>query len=376
MKKGKENKRENRDEYEMKKIMFYINTINTGGAERVIVNLSKYFSEHGWNVVLVTSFKGDNEYETAPNVKRLFLEEKESQQNRLAKNISRVRMLRKHCRQEKPDVLISFMAEANFRSVIATLGLKTKCIISVRNDPNKEYAGKIGRIVGKYLLPLADGCVFQTEQAKSWFAARLQKKSAIIMNAVKEDFFSTEWDGGNEAVVTCGRLTEQKNHLMLIDAFSKVQQKHPNATLRIYGEGQLKKKIQQRIDELNLSESAFMMGRTEHVELALRDASVFVLSSDYEGMPNCLLEAMAVGLPCVSTACPCGGPEMIIENEKNGLLTPVGDAEKMAEAISKLLDNTDMSKNIGAEAKRMAEGFRPETIFSQWERYVNYILSH
>ena len=129
------------------------------------------------------------------------------------------------------------MEEPNFRAILATRGLPVKTLISVRNDPNKEYAGRLGTFVGKALLPMADGCVFQTREAQAWFPEKLQKKSKIIYNAVKEDFYHIERKPNHEEIVTCGRLTEQKNHAMLIAAFAEVAKQRPNATLRIYGEG-------------------------------------------------------------------------------------------------------------------------------------------
>ena len=216
----------------MKKIMFYINAIHDGGAERVMINLADYFSRQGYKTILVTSFRDTWEY-TVPNaVKRITLEEHEIKQSKLKRNITRIKRLRKLCKDEKPDILVSFMAEPNFRAILATLGLPVKNLISVRNDPDKEYAGRVGHIVGKYLLPFADGCVFQTKEAKNWFPKRLQKKSRIIYNAVKEDFYHVERHPVPGEIVTCGRLEEQKNHALLIAAFSKVVERYPEARLK------------------------------------------------------------------------------------------------------------------------------------------------
>ena len=133
----------------MKKIMFYINAIHDGGAERVMINLTKYFSEAGYDTVLVTSFRDKWEYTVPEHVKRLSLENTEIKQSRWRRNLSRIYKLRQLCKKEKPDILVSFMAEPNFRALLATIGLPTKNLVSVRNDPEVEYGGKIGRLIGK-----------------------------------------------------------------------------------------------------------------------------------------------------------------------------------------------------------------------------------
>jgi len=175
----------------MIKILFYINTISNGGAERVIVNLANSFSEKDYEVVLVTSHYSSNEYPLKSKVKRLTLEKTNLKQSFFKKNITRVYRLRKICKQERPDIVVSFMAEANFRAIIATMFLGIKTLISVRNDPNKEYSKKIYRLLAKLLYPFASGLVFQTEEAKKWFSKRIQKKSKVILNHVDEKFYQT-----------------------------------------------------------------------------------------------------------------------------------------------------------------------------------------
>ena len=350
----------------MKKIMFYINAIHDGGAERVMVNLAKYFSENGYDTTLVTSFRDTWEYPLAPTVRRLTLEETEIKQSRIKRNLGRIKKLRTLCRSEKPDILVSFMEEPNFRAILATRGLPVKTLVSVRNDPNKEYAGKLGAFVGKVLLPMADGCVFQTKEAQEWFPQKLQKKSRIIYNAVKEEFYHIERKPNRGEIVTCGRLTEQKNHAMLISAFAEVVKQYPYATLKIYGEGALREKLQNQIDSLNLNEKVFLMGATNDVAKALQTADLFVLSSDYEGMPNALMEAMAAGVPCISTDCPCGGPRELFGEDSFDKLVQCGDVDQLAEVICKELETT----GDGKTEKRYAETFRPEKVNKMWEKYV------
>ena len=354
----------------MPKIYLYINVLGGGGAERVIANLANTLAEDGCETTLITSFPVDKEYSIDKKVRRLLLEDHEFRQSRLKRNVTRISKLRKICKEEKPDILISFMEEPNFRAILATRGLPVKTLVSVRNDPNKEYAGKLGAFVGKVLLPMADGCVFQTSDAQKWFPERLQKKSRIIYNAVKEEFYQVERTPVRGEIVTCGRLTEQKNHKLLIDAFAEVQKIYPFATLKIYGEGVLREKLQNQIESLNLNEKVFLMGATNDVAKALQTADLFVLSSDYEGMPNALMEAMAAGVPCISTDCPCGGPRELFGEDASDKLVPCNDSAQLAEAICKVLETT----KDGMTEKRHAETFKPDRVNQMWKDYVHDII--
>lgn len=348
------------------RVYFYINVLGGGGAERVITNLANMLAEDNYDVTMITSYEVEHEYILTRNVRRLSLEDKDSQRSRIIRNLSRIFKLRKICKEEKPDILISFMEEPNFRTILATRGLPVKTLVSVRNDPNKEYAGKIGRFVGKVLLPMADGCVFQTSDAQKWFPERLQKKSRIIYNAVKEEFYQVDRTPVRGEIVTCGRLTEQKNHRLLIDAFAEVQKIYPFATLKIYGEGILREKLQNQIDSLNLNEKVFLMGATNDVAKALKTAELFVLSSDYEGMPNALMEAMAAGVPCISTDCPCGGARELFGKELKKNLVECGNKKQLAEKLM-----LEFSENrIGTEERKRAALFVPERINAEWKKYV------
>lgn len=358
-----------------KTLLFYINAINGGGAERVILEVAQHFAEAGYRAVLVTSFVDPQyEYPVPPGVIRLFIEQEQIQQSRIRRNISRIAALRKICKKEKPKAVISFMAEPNFRAILSTLGLPIKTVVSVRNDPNREYAGRVGRIVGKYFLPMANGCVFQTEDAKAWFPKRLQKKSAVIMNAVAEPFFEVQRKNARD-VVAVGRLNVQKNHEMLVRAFAKVADKHPEQNLLIYGKGDQENALRQLISALGLEKRVLLKGATAQVPQVLENAGVFVLSSDYEGMPNALLEAMAAGVPSISTDCPCGGPAMLIRHGENGLLVPVGDEEAMAIAMDRMLSNVAFAEKLSSAARIDAEAYRPEKVFKLWQQYVEGIVN-
>ena len=357
----------------MKTLMFYINSLNKGGAERVLLQLAERFSAQGYRSVFVTSFRSSDEYPVPAGIERISMEEENLPQSRLKKNISRIGALRRLCKEYKPEALIAFMAEPNFRAVLAARGLPVKTIISVRNVPEKEYAGRLFHFVGKHILPMADGCVFQTEDARSWFPEKLQRKSRIIMNQVSRSFFEEPAASEKSDIYTVGRLNSQKNQAMLIRAFSKLESY--SERLIIYGEGPLRPELEALVKELGLEGRVLLPGLSRNVAADIKGAKIFVLPSDYEGMPNALLEAMALGLCCVSTDCPCGGPAAVIEDGVNGKLIPVGDEAALQLALESLLRDDNMRTLIAKNARESAMSFSPDSIFSQWQEYVEELIN-
>lgn len=355
------------------KILFYISTICGGGAARVMVNLANALSTDN-EVYLVTNFLSDSEYVVYDTVKRYYCEKNESNGNRFVKNVTRIRELRKLIKKLKPDVSVAFMSENNFRLILSSFGLKTKTIVSVRNDPNREYGGKLGKLIGKHLLPLADGCVFQTKDAKGWFPEKLQKKSEVIMNETSKEFFDIEYVGGNN-IVTLGRLAPQKNHKLLIEAFATIADKYPNVNLKIYGDGALKDSLCELIEKLNMKDRICLMGSTTNVGNVLSTAKAFVMSSDYEGMPNALLEALTVGVPSISTDCPCGGPKELIENGVNGLLVKTNDKDDMVVALERILGSDKDAEEMGKRARERASKYHPDIIFHEWKKYIESVVN-
>lgn len=357
------------------KLLFYINQLYSGGAERVMSILASTFSAHGYQVVVVTSFCEAKEYPLHFNVERLSLEDAEIKRSFLKRNTSRIWKLRKICKTEKPDIVISFMGEPNFRALLATQGLRIKNLISVRADPECEYRGHIRGFLARHLLPITDGCVFQTKGAKQWFPAKLQKKSKVICNPVKEEFYQAEYRPVPGRIVSCGRLEKEKNFAMLVDAFARLAAARLEMQLMIYGEGSLRGELWEQIEKRGMEGRIFLMGAIGDVSKALSEASIFVLSSLSEGMPNALMEAMAVGVPCIATDCPCGGPRMLIDSGKNGILVKNNDAVALTHAIERLLNNPAEAAALGARAKERAMEYRQERVFREWQKYVDELLA-
>ena len=358
----------------MKKILFYINSIGLGGAERVISNLAAQFSQNGCDCVLVSSVALEREYTLNENVERVILNSAHIDGSLIKRNYLLLKKLRKVIKEKKPDVIVSFMPEANFRVLISTVGISTKSIVSVRNDPNKEYPTILLKSLAKLLYSRADGIVFQTEDAKQWFPRRLHKKSSVIMNQVDESFYNVTFEGKRKNIVSVGRLVPQKNHLLLIEAFSEIAHTIDD-NLIIYGEGELRESLEKRINELNLQNRVFLPGVINNVAETINHSKLFVLSSNYEGMPNVLMEAMAMGIPCISTECPCGGPRMLLGNIKEKVLVDVNDKRDLADTILQVVLSEEKMSRISEYVQDKSKMFLPEKVFSVWESYINDVLN-
>ena len=354
----------------MRKLMFYINTIHHGGAERVMTLLTGALAERGYDCTLITSFPDEQwEYPLSSKVRRINLEEKEIDDGFLKKNFRRTKRLRELCAKEKPDYLISFMPQPILRSLMATIGTPVRNIISIRNDPSLYWKNKIENVLATLLLKRTDWAVFQTPNARDYYRdTDLYNKSSVILNPVDLPFYKIEPNHEAKTVVSCGRLVEQKNYALLIEAFEKISSKFPDWKLLIYGVGPLELKLLTLINSLDMHDKIFLMGASDNIPKVLSESSIFVLSSDYEGLPNALMEALASGVPSISTMCPCGGPEYLINTGENGLLIPVGNREKLCGALELLIENEEKRVLISKNAKLMAKEYELNSIISKWER--------
>lgn len=354
------------------KIGFFISQIMYGGAEMVLVNLANEFKDRGLDVVLITTIRMSEEPSLRNGIVRYVLNEEEK--NRIIPNsVSNQYILKKIVRTNNLDVLVSFMGGALFHGVLATLGTKTKSIISIRNDPDATFNTKKKAFLARTILPMASYCVFQTEQAQNWFPERLRKKSVVIPNGIKSIFFNAEYKPKKRTILTCGRLEAQKNHKLLISAIKNVVKKYTDVKLVVVGEGSLKEELKSYVNELGLTSNIDFVGTTTNVVDYYSTADLFVLSSDYEGIPNVLLEALAVGVPAISTDCPCGGPHMIIEGGVNGILVPVSDVAAMTKAIECLFDNEQLKRELANNAKISVKKYEFKEIANRWIKVVNEV---
>lgn len=350
------------------RIMLVIGALSFGGAERVMANLANFLAERH-DVLLCTMFERDTPYQIS---KRVEIKQGLAEHGKLA-SFGRIR---KTAKEYGADIILSFLSQINITTIVALIGTKIPVVVSERNDPHFEPAQKYRKLLRNIVFPLASGYVFQTVEAKQYFSSQIQKKGTVIPNPVfvKEGIAPVEACDSRREFVAVGRLTAQKNYPLLIKAFSEVVKLHPEFILRIYGDGELKEELMDLIKQTKLENNVILMGASKTIHEDIVQSYGFIMSSDHEGMPNALLEAMAIGLCCISTDCPCGGPREIVDDEENGLLVPVGKVRAMETAIIRVIEDADLAKKISQNARKVKAEYNLISIGKKWEKYLLQIV--
>ena len=205
--------------------------------------------------------------------------------------------------------------------------------------------------------------VFQSEYQRSCFSASAARHSRVIPNPVAVNAAPAPREVNR--IVTVGRLSEQKNQKMLIEAAHILKDTFPDLTFELYGAGKNHDELAQMIAALDLAGSVKLMGNRENVHQCINSAAMFVLTSRYEGVSNALLEAMMLGLPCICTEFP--GVDEVIRDGCNGLLVPQNDAQALADAIQKLLENKELCDELSKNAIDSVQRFRADRVMTEWE---------
>ena len=213
--------------------------------------------------------------------------------------------------------------------------------------------------------PKASRVLVMTQEAKKYFSEEIQKKCIVIPNPLRDDLPKAYTGERRKAVVNFCRLTRQKNLALLIDAFNLFHQTHPDFRLELYGQGELKEELEQKIQALHLERCAAILPFDPDVHQKIRDCAMFVSSSDWEGWSNSVMEALALGLPTISTDCDFGPRDMIKDHE-NGILTPVGNAEALAGAIAEIADDPVFSAELSKKALGVWTRFNTNVIGKKW----------
>lgn len=360
-----------------KHIAMFISSLSKGGSERVLVNLAEYFYSRGYEVTIVTQYRAENEYEISGGIRRLFSEitEEERGKGRISDFLKRFSRLRSIWKREKPDLILSFIGKNNMMAVMTSRFLHIPVVVSVRGEPAEEYYSPLLRAAANLLFRFADGIVLPVEKSADFFPKAVRKKAVCLKNSLNPAFIRKRYDGEREKqIVAVGRVDANKNHEMIIRAFAGLAERYPDYNLVIYGEGELRLPLLRMVEEMGWKDRIFLPGSISDVASAIHKASIFVLSSYSEGMPNTLIEAMALGIAPVSTDCPCGGPAELIEDGRNGYLIEPGNWKKLQDILQKLMDDPELAKKVGENASKIQEQLNPDLINQMWEDYFKKLM--
>lgn len=358
----------------MARILFVAPFLSGGGAERVASIWASGLAELGGDIHLLLFYRVENEYEISGKVNLHTAAESKNAYDHF-NGPEKLYCVRKLLKELKPDIVLPFISYVGILIMLAGAGLPIRIVETVRIDPKYDRPGPAWRLLRSLALGLSKRCIVQTQSQLNYFPRRLQKRMIVLPNPISDGFAKhkkifTEKKIRN--LVAVGRLEKQKNYPMLLKAFARVAAADPELRLRIYGEGSLFDELDAMIERLGLGEQARLCGRTAGLEAALLEADLYVMTSDAEGMPNSLMEAMALGLPCISTDCQTG-PSDLIENGTTGLLVPARDEESFLEALEKMIKDVESSIEMGRKAR--------ETILSRYgaaasaSKLLNYLAS-
>lgn len=364
----------------IRRIVFHLNDLGHGGAQRFVSNLANRFAQENYEVYIATEWYAEDEFAIDPRIKRVHvgLSEADERKGRVAQFLIRLQNLKRFVQKVNPDVLVPIAQSANYRGLMACGKSDIPVVISIRTDPNGRYERFGDAFMIRHYFPKAAGCVYQTEDQRAFFKPYLQDGTRIILNPVNPKYFDAAYRQTDKSVVQHARIAEPKNHIMLIRAFLKVHEKHPDYVLKIYGpdagDGAWQK-TEALIREKQAERFVFLMGDCDAPEKEIPKGSVYAFSSSYEGLPNTLLEAMAMGMPVVATDCPCGGPKTVIAHEENGLLVPNDDEDAMADGILRLIENPELAKRLGENARKIRSRTDIDLIYSQWRDYLEEVVA-
>lgn len=348
------------------KIVFFIGSLAGGGAERVISILANHYASKDWQVEIALLLKNEVGYKLDKKIKIVDLSGKHGS---YFKNLPGwIAGIRKYLKTSKPDRVVSFIGRINVLVLMSTLGMKVPVVASERNDPKHDGRGNfmLALCNKSYSFKHCKAIVHQTKYEESCFDDKLAQKSFVIPNPVETKAVRKELD--KFRIVTAGRLTDQKNHPMLINAVSKLGKEFPSLTADIYGDGYLKEKLNELVDENNMTGRITLCGNVSDLHDRIANAGIFVMTSEFEGLSNALLEAMMLGLPCISTLYP--GVDEVIDDGKNGILVQRGDVDSLAGQIKRVLTDDDLRTELSRQALLTSEAYKKEQVLKLWENVI------
>lgn len=359
------------------KIAFVIGSLSSGGAERVITNLSNSLIER-FDILIITFSKSTPFYPLDARINVIVCRDSAVHSTSLFQSLKLNYILTKRIykilKAEQVHIVIGFITSANILSTIAAKMYGIPCIISERNNPLVEDVPKLWVILRNYIYPLADRLVLQTQGIKKLYEGKINPNKIIILpNPIALELSELRDDNGDKEnlIITVGRLDKNKGHDEIIKAFNAIDT--VNWKLLIIGDGHKKQELITLIDELNLSDKIKIISKVTRIDKYYNKASIFVFNSKTEGFPNALLEAMHFGLPCISSDCDFG-PSDLIDDGINGFLVPMNQESILNERLSQLMKNKELRLEFSKKSKITTQKYQSDIVIAQWEELINLTL--
>lgn len=338
-----------------------ISSLTSGGAERVLVRLANYWVQSGHKVSIITFSNTPSFYPLDDRVVCHYLPTTSYRWLRFIFFCIRIVLFRIKIWQLKPDVVLSFLDKVNILTLFMLYKQGIPVVVSERIDPAYHYIHPVWRWLRKKLYPAAKKVIVQTSSVASYFPI----PTTIIPNPVIPIETACDIRENANHIVTVGRLDPQKDHKTLVYAIQPLIKENPNIRLTIYGEGKERGRLEALIQKLELQNHISLPGSVPHIIDELRKADVFVFPSLYEGFPNALCEAMALGMPVVASR--CSGNVDLIQDGINGRIFEIGDVTGLTEALREIINSYDKRKMWGKEARQTVKDYKPENILKLWD---------
>lgn len=336
------------------------------GMEKMLVWLGNSLADKGYDVTFCTLFDTERCVLYSPKVHSIELAlpyYSSFFKRNIVIFIRGLQKLQKVVSQDY-DYVVNFGDTMFFLLVILKTYNNYKLITSERGDPY-NCSNFLERLRRK-MVKCSNYIVFQTNGARDFYGEVIKKRSCIIPNPIVIPQQEWSQDDTNKHVAFVGRIDFWQKRLdVLVEAFAKFKSLHSDYILDIYGSGNIKE-LKRIVEKLYLSENVIIHGAVSDVNEKLLLSELFILTSDFEGIPNALLEAMAIGMPVISTNCSPGGAAFLIENYKNGILVDCGDTEAIANSINYLVENRDKAKLMGQRARISMKKYDPQQIIALW----------
>lgn len=362
------------------KILFLVSSLNTGGAERVATTLASAWSRRGHEVTLVSTYprQGECFYPLDPGVKLVWIADLlRGARNPVTVAVAKLRALRAMMRDHAPDVVISFLTNVNVMALLAHSGLRVPIIVCERTNPvAATNSGAVLRTLRRLTYPKADVVTVQADSAVEPFRRMVPgiRRLEVVSNPLPPELLERPLNPvssqGRKRLMAMGRMVPAKQFDVLIQTFGVLAADNPDWDLVIWGDGPLREALAEQVARLGLDGRVSLPGRTDAPWDELSKADAFALTSAVEGFPNVLLEAMALGLPCIAFDCPSGPAEMTRQG-RDALLVPLGDAAALGQGLRRLMQEPALRAELAQRgAGSVRQRYALDQILGRWNEIM------